>query len=326
MKNKKKKKPIKNVLWILPLCVLGAAIIVYFIIMVADIHEDVSKMAMEKQQEEAHQLTEETEQMTKEPTMDSICLKLHNYATGLDDLIKYGIITLSEREMQILREYVKNNLQKSRDRWSDYIIFETGEEISGLGMCQYKDYKFVLTLRRQLEFVDTDNRIPVSISNSIDHPDKNIVPYMVVSGHSSDGYRDREQYDVINTHEACYTYYRDTEKIIIQKWKFGQNLDEWTCDAWKSDNVGYGGPEALYWEEDIGQYSLIAENHLLFARDGKITVLAEDMDYGTRVGKYPNEKTSFFYIRDGELHMVDYNTLEDSVVTEKYSKLFEEFS
>lgn len=272
------------------------------------------------------ELINEIEERTSTPTMETICLKLESYAKSLNDEVRFGVVTLSEEEMKVLREYVKNNFDKATGRFSDYYILGTDEVISGLGVSQYEDYKFILELRRQLTFIGPEFRKPVVIANSIDHPDKNIKAFKIISGELSDGYIDGERFDLIKTHSYSYTYYRDAEKVIIEKWKFGEKLEEWSCSAWKSDNVWYGAPKSLYWHEDDGEYSLIAENHLLLARNGKITVLAEGMDYDTEVVQLQDNDALFFYIKDEELHAVNKDTLEDNVVTEDYQELYKRLS
>lgn len=270
------------------------------------------------------ELVMELEERTKEPTMDTICIKLESYAKGLNDEIKYGVITLSEEEMKVLREYVRNNFNNA-GKMTQYQILRTNDIITGLGTCQYKEYKFVLELRRQLTFIGPEDRKQVTIANSIDHPDDNTIAYARVSDELSDGYRNNKRFDLINKHEACYTYYRDEKSIIIEKWKFDEKLDEWRGDAWQSDNIWYGSPKVFSWNEEKDQYVLIAESRLLLARDKKITVLAH-IDWDTEVGRKPGEDTVLFYIENEELHQVDINTLEDKVVTEEYPEIFENLS
>lgn len=191
------------------------------------------------------ELISEVEERTSTPTMDTICLKLASYAKGLDDGVRFGVIALSEEEMQVLREYMKNNFQKASDRYTRYIIVGTDELVDGVGFCQYKDYKFLVHTRRQVSFIGPEFRKPVGIANSIDHPDKVIEVYKKTVRDLSDGYIDNERYNMYSTSKASYTYYRDTESIILEKWKFGVKQDEWTCKAWESDNVWYGAPEVL---------------------------------------------------------------------------------
>ena len=276
------------------------------------------------------ELISEVEARTSEPTMETICLKLESYAKSLEDTVKYGVVTLSEKEMKVLREYVNNNFEKATGRFINYQILGTDEVISGLGVSSYEnpdfylDYKFILDTRRSLIFIGPEFRKPVVISNSIDHPDKNITPYKIVSSQLEDGYLDAERFDMIKTHGWSYTYYRDEESIILEQWKFGRKINDWTCSAWKSDNVWYGAPKALYWKEDEDEYSFIAENHLLLARNGKITVLAEGMDYKSDVIQIQSNDDLFFYVKDKELHAVDKNTLEDNIVTEEYPDIYEQ--
>lgn len=276
------------------------------------------------------ELISEIEERTAEPTMETICLKLESYAKSLEDTVKYGVVTLSEKEMKVLREYVNNNFEKATGRFINYKILGTDEVISGLGVSSYEnpdfylDYKFILDTTRSLIFIGPEFRKPVVISNSIDHPDKNITPYKIVSGQLEDGYLDAERFDMIKTHGWSYTYYRDEESIILEQWKFGRKINNWKCSAWKSDNVWYGAPKALYWKEDEDEYSFIAENHLLLARNGKITVLAEGMDYKSDVIQIQSNDDLFFYVKDKELHAVDKNTLEDNIVTEEYPDIYEQ--
>lgn len=272
------------------------------------------------------ELIEAVEKRFENPTMDTICEKLASYAKGLDDGIRYGIITLPEGEMRLIRQYIKDNLEMSEERWEYYKIEGTDEIFSGIGACAYKDYKFLLEKDRQVIFIGPEYRKPVAIANSVDHPDDNKTAFERILAGYTDGFAEYCQYDLINTKEYCYTYQRDDKNVTVRKWQFDVLCDEWSCKAWKKDLTYYGAPDVLYWLEDEDEYSLVAESHLLLVRNGKITVLAEGLDYDTKARMFSDTPEQFFYIKHKELHTVNINTLEDIIVTEQYPEIFEMLS
>lgn len=269
-----------------------------------------------------------------ENMMTNICVKLQKYSQELGDNVEDGIITLSEKEMIVLRKFLQKESPEYYEtifKWAgglyswntDEILgyqSDKGYNIMGLGIWNYKEYKFVLHCNRKLVYLDFNTRKTIVITNSVDYPDTNYSQYENVLWGNEPGEEIDQLCNLQINNDCCYAYCETETGIRVEKWVFGEKLHTWYGEKLNTKGIWLEGPPSVvesYAIQDI--HLFIAKGNLLYFHESEneIKVIAQGLD-GLDAVIVNSLKNTLYYACSNEVHMVCIETLEDIVIAKNF--------
>ncbi len=241
------------------------------------------------------QLVAEDNQENHKCSMNNICKKLRLYAYDLKTDVEYGIITLSEQEMMVIREFLRKEkpyFEKTLLKWAGEIYtwntnmipgLESDKEnyiIMGFGIWDYEGYKFVLHCERKLIYLDKKTQKSIVITNSVDYPDDNYAQYDTIILGNNSNTKIGKRCKLLTEHDACYVYYESEKSICIERFLFGDKLKTWTGVKTNYDKFNYFSNPSIItrvYEDNI--HFIFNEGQLLCFRENEdvINVIAEEI-------------------------------------------------
>lgn len=233
------------------------------------------------------------------PTMDDICAKLLDAPTD-------GIITLSDDEMTVLRDFMKQSLpDRSDDWWTLYPI--RGKLLSTNGYCKYNNYIFFICSNRRVLFLDETTENTVGINNRLDYP----MQYV----ENPDEYCHGIPYGLYYSSNSSYVLIKKQQGLEVKAWEFGENIYTWHGSNPNSNITADEPPTVIVWNEDY-HFFIVDGNLLCIQNDNNaIKLLATDVSYDN-VTTVKWAENTLYYSCFNELHMVNMTTLEDVKLAE----------
>ena len=261
-----------------------------------------------------------------EVTLDSIFQKLSDYSSQLGDGIYYGVISLSNQEMEILREFAKDNmLDFSAEECRTYTIPTAEKEgnilkrdslILGLGYCVYGEGILYVHFNRQFVYYDLETGKLIAITNPIDLVDDNYGEYNNVLWDYGENCNRDMPYRLYTTTTSCYAYYEKEDGCIIKEMQFGKVVHTWDGSQIVNGDSTSDRPQIVAYGSG-GTHFFVASHNLMCFRESedKINLVSNNVNLEDVILPSPASRT-LYYRALNELHMIDLDTLKDTIIAE----------